>query len=155
MFFFFLGGGWLPHKWFLRFEIFWSWKLLGERFQTPNLDIWTCFFESDGWFDCKVTWFDPAVLTGTFLTWKQCSQRKSYLLLLRRFWKMLGIYKCHCCNCPTLSYHVISTFHRLIDLSIPHSKPTHQKQSEPYIGYMQLAQPFLPKITLNIFLLGG
>lgn len=64
---------------------------------------------------------------------------------------MLGIYKCHCCNCPTLSYHVISTFHRLIDLSIPHPKPTHQKQSEPYIGCTQLAQPFLPKITLNMF----
>lgn len=69
---------------------------------------------------------------------------------------MLGIYKCHCCNCPTLSYHVISTFHRLIDLSIPHSKPTHQKQSEPYIGYTcSWLNPFLLKITLNIFFVGG
>ena len=75
-----------------------------EGFQTPNLDL---FFWI--WWVVRLQSFDPAVLTG--ISWRsQCSQRKSYLLLLRRFWKMLGIYKCHCCN-------------RLVDTSLQTNTP--------------------------------
>lgn len=49
--FFLGGGGGYPLKWFLRLEIFDPENDWGKD---SKPQIWTCFFESDGWFDCKV-----------------------------------------------------------------------------------------------------
>ena len=131
--FFFWGGGGYPLKWFLRLEIFDPENDWGKD---SKPQIWTCFFESDGWFDCKVL---TQQCWPEFLDVPNVHKGNHIFCCFGGFGKCLGY------------INVIVA----IDLSIPHSKPTHQKQSEPYIGYTQLTQPFLPKITLNIFFVGG
>lgn len=93
--FFFGGGAVVTHLndfWGLKFLIL---KMIEGRIPNPKFGL--VFLNLMGGSTAKFWHFDPAVLTR--ISWRsQCSQRKSYLLLLRRFWKMLGIYKCHCCN---------------------------------------------------------